>query len=143
MTDGHPNNREPAWIEIHKLAGQVYLSEEKYKQAADALAQASRKLQQQQGGHRSQQAGQSQQSQPDASEGGDGQGAMISVDLAQLEAALMRLAGRDWGQLPRHLQTEILQAAQKKPNDDYAKLIKFYFQEIAKTQKPAEPAIER
>ena len=38
LTDGHPNNREPAWIEIHKLAGQVYLLEEKYTQAANALA---------------------------------------------------------------------------------------------------------
>ncbi len=32
-----PNNREPAWIEIHKLAGQLYLSEEKYQQAAAAF----------------------------------------------------------------------------------------------------------
>jgi tetratricopeptide (TPR) repeat protein len=37
-TDGQPNNREPAWIEVHKLAGQLYLSSEKYKPAAAAFS---------------------------------------------------------------------------------------------------------
>jgi tetratricopeptide (TPR) repeat protein len=36
-TQSEPNNREPAWIEIHKLAGQLYLSQEKYQQAAAAF----------------------------------------------------------------------------------------------------------
>ena len=53
---------------------------------------------------------------------------------ANLERLKKRLAGRKWGELPGKLQTEILQAAQKKPNSEYADLIQKYFKEIAKTQ---------
>lgn len=63
-------------------------------------------------------------SQSDAGVGDDG-------NLARLKK---RLAGRKWGELPGTLQTEILQAAQKKPNSEYADLIRQYFKEIAKTQ---------
>ena len=55
-----------------------------------------------------------------------------------------RREGRDWGKLPGHLQTEILQGAQKNPNGDYARLIRMYFTEIAKategSKKPAADA---
>jgi hypothetical protein len=41
--------------------------------------------------------------------------------------------------LPGHLRTEILQAARKQANSDYERLIKLYFEEIARTQGP-QPA---
>ncbi|MDB5338921.1 MAG: hypothetical protein JWN70_4540 [Planctomycetaceae bacterium] len=61
------------------------------------------------------------------------------VDTANLARLKKRLAGRKWGELPGTLQTEILQAAQKKPNSEYGELIRQYFKEIAKTQ-PATTA---
>ena len=68
---------------------------------------------------------------PGTQGGNQGTGAQAAVDLRQLESQLKSLSGRDWGQLPGHLRTEIIQAARRKPNSDYAKLIKHYFQEIA------------
>ncbi len=48
--------------------------------------------------------------------------------------------GRDWGKLPGHLQTEILQGAKKNPNGDYARLIRMYFKEIAKATEASKTA---
>ena len=39
--------------------------------------------------------------------------------------------GRNWGELPGHLRTEILQMSQAGYRDDYARLIGLYFREIA------------
>jgi hypothetical protein len=55
--------------------------------------------------------------------------------VQQLDAEVQKLSGRRWGELPGHLRTEILQSAAKKPNSDYASLIKAYFKEIAKPQR--------
>ena len=52
-----------------------------------------------------------------------------------MEAQLKRMSSQDWGRLPGHLRTEILQRAQRKPNSDYAKLIKLYFRDIAKKEQ--------
>lgn len=56
-------------------------------------------------------------------------------------------AGRDWGKLPGHLQTEILQGAKDNPNGDYARLIRMYFREIAKAtegdKKAAPPKADK
>jgi hypothetical protein len=57
------------------------------------------------------------------------------VDVAQLDSAVQKATGRRWGELPKNLQTEILQAASKRPNSEYAPLIKLYFKEIAKARK--------
>jgi len=68
-------------------------------------------------------------------EGVNGTGAQVEVDLTQLNSELQRLSRREWGQLPGQLRTEILQGSRQKNNGDYARLIKLYFQEIAKTQR--------
>ena len=52
-------------------------------------------------------------------------------DLAELKATLARKTGRAWGELPGHLRTEILQMAQGRYRDDYARIIQLYFREIA------------
>lgn len=59
--------------------------------------------------------------------------------IVALENHLKGLTTRNWGELPGSLKTEILQAARKKPDGDYAKLIRKYFDEISKTQRPDQP----
>lgn len=64
---------------------------------------------------------------------GNGQGGNQPPDLAGLDENLKRQAMQNWGKLPGKLQTEILQSAGRKKNGDYAKLIKLYFEELAKS----------
>jgi hypothetical protein len=84
------------------------------------------------------QQGQGQQGQPgQPGENGDGNGARAGLDLSKMEAQLKTMSAEDWGRLPGHLRTEILQRDQKRPNSDYAKLIKLYFRDIAKKEQQA------
>ncbi len=64
--------------------------------------------------------------------GNAGTGSSMASELKRLEAELARLSGRAWGRLPGSLKTEILQAARRDPNGDYAQLIRFYFEEISR-----------
>ena len=61
-------------------------------------------------------------------------GSTLPPDLTELEFHRENLDSRDWGKLPGHLRTEILEAELKKPNSDYARLIKLYFEEISKME---------
>jgi len=132
------------------------------QQAAQALAQAAQQLQPSQGqgtpgqgtpsqpGGSPSPAGQpnpNQQANTNPSDSspsfpstGDGKGATVPVDLKQLDSQLKKLTNRQWGHLPGRLQSEILQAARRKPSSDYAKLIKAYFKEIAKTNRTSPTA---
>ena len=74
----------------------------------------------------------------EASEFGEGNGATVTVDLTELEIELKKLAPRQWGQLPGTLRTEILQAVRKRPNGDYAKLIRMYFEEISRARTKSQ-----
>ena len=56
---------------------------------------------------------------------------VVAADLSQLQAMVRQKTGRNWGELPGHLRTEILQLSQGKYRDDYARLIQLYFKEIA------------
>jgi hypothetical protein len=54
---------------------------------------------------------------------------------AEADAAnSLKMAGKRWGELPGELQTKIIQDLKTKYGDDYARLIKQYFEEIAATQ---------
>ncbi len=66
-------------------------------------------------------------------------GQAAETDLAELKEAIRRGTGRNWGELPGHLRTEILQSARGRYRDDYARLIQLYFREIAAgaADKPA------
>jgi hypothetical protein len=127
-------------------------SAQSLQQAAQALAQAAQQLQPSPGQGTPSQPGSSPSpaGQPNPNQqananppgapsselsSGDGNGAPVSVDLKQLDSQLKKLTNRQWGQLPGRLQSEILQAARRKPSHDYAKLIKAYFKEIAKTNR--------
>jgi hypothetical protein len=87
------------------------------------------------------QKGQNQQS-GDAQEGADGPqggyGARGALSLAELEAELGRISERDWGQLPDRVESELQLAQQKKPDGDYARLIRLYFEEVARRQSAAD-----
>ncbi len=65
---------------------------------------------------------------------------VAAADLAQLQTMVRQKTGRNWGELPGHLRTEILQLSQGKYRDDYARLIQLYFKEIASdANRPAKP----
>ena len=61
------------------------------------------------------------------------------ASLAQLQEAIKARTGRNWGELPGHLRSEILQMSQGKYRDDYARLIGLYFREIAAGRDDDKP----
>lgn len=74
-----------------------------------------------------------------SSEGGtDGSGARTSLRLVDLEAELGQLNSRNWGELPGKLRTELLQSTERRPADDYAPLIREYFEEIRRRRSADE-----
>jgi hypothetical protein len=62
------------------------------------------------------------------------------ADLTALQDLVRKKTGRQWGELPGHLRTEILQLSKGRYRDDYSRLIQLYFREIAadagKAEKP-------
>jgi hypothetical protein len=60
-----------------------------------------------------------------------GPGGTAAPDLAELQSLVRAQTGRKWGELPGHLRSEILQMTQGRYRDDYARLIRLYFREIA------------
>jgi hypothetical protein len=113
---------------------------EAMRRVAESLQQAASQmgLQRSQG---SQNQGQNQQS-GDAQEGADGPqggyGARGPLSLAELEAELGRISQRNWGQLPHRVESELQLSQQKKPDGDYARLIRMYFEDVARQQSAAE-----
>ena len=106
---------------------------ERHRDTARALLEASRQSQ----GTPNRQADRRSNSSPSASKeaGNRGTGEGLTPGAVDWELKLKELTGREWGQLPGHLRTEILQSSAKKPNRDYAKLIEHYFKQIATEQK--------
>jgi hypothetical protein len=115
---------------------------QRLREAARALAEAA-----QQAVPLPAQGGQPQSSEPSndpngsqhiaqAGGGGNGQG-NVEQDrgehLGDLAAQVKKMTGRNWGQLSSKLKTELSQQAKYQAHGDYSKLIKLYFQEIAKT----------
>src|SRR5262249_4570725 len=49
-----------------------------------------------------------------------------------------KYAGKTWGELPGELRTKIIQDMKAKYGDDYARMIKLYFEQIASTLPPAK-----
>lgn len=60
------------------------------------------------------------------------------ISLAELEAELSKMATRDWGQLPGEIESELFQSTQKKPDSDYARLIRQYFEEVSRRRTARE-----
>tara|TARA_R110002072_G_scaffold303099_1_gene493343 strand:+ start:5803 stop:9981 length:4179 start_codon:yes stop_codon:yes gene_type:complete len=104
------------------------------QQAAEMLSDAAQQLAAD-GSQSGDNQGQSNQ-QPSSQQpglGNSGTGAFADGEMkGPLDTELKRRAMKNWGQLPGNLKTEILQSSQRKANGDYAKLIKLYFDELAK-----------
>jgi hypothetical protein len=54
---------------------------------------------------------------------------------AELPKDLQKYAGKKWGELPGDLRTRIVQEMKAQYGDDYARVIKLYFEQIAETGK--------
>jgi hypothetical protein len=63
-------------------------------------------------------------------------GGKAEADLSEIKELIRTKTGRTWGELPGHLRTEILQSAQSRYRDDYARLIQLYFREITAGSVP-------
>ncbi len=110
---------------------------ESLRQAAQSMRQAAGQM----GLARSKQPGQPGGSSGEGSQPGDGSeepgefGTDQLAKLIELQNDLGKVTQRDWGQLNSEVNTDLLEASQKNPQGDYARLIKRYFQDLSKSQE--------
>jgi hypothetical protein len=69
-----------------------------------------------------------------------GTGTRQPLSLNDLELHLKELSTRNWGELEGTLKTELQNTSRKRPEGDYARLIKLYFEDISRRQSPDVPA---
>lgn len=114
--------------------GQPQSAQRSMQQAAKSLQQAAQQLAQKPGAPK-------QDGQPNAI--GAAPGGTPEAEGAALDPK--KYAGKRWGELPGALQTKIIQDLKAKYGDDYSRIIKLYFEEIASTgpltTRPLPPAI--
>jgi hypothetical protein len=106
--------------------GQQRPAQAPMRQAAQALQQAAQRLAQQQ---------QPGTPVPDSSSGTRGVAAGGEPDVRLLGKEMQKYAGKSWGQLPGELRNEILQDMKARYGEDYARIIKLYFEQIAETKQ--------
>jgi hypothetical protein len=104
--------------------GNQQAAREAMQRASQGLQQAARQLTRQSG-----------QRSPGGQMGGLGAGEAGIPDPSLLGGDAKQYAGKRWGDLPGELRTKIIQDMQAKYGDDYARIIKFYFEQIADTSK--------
>jgi hypothetical protein len=97
------------------------------QQAAHALQQAAEQM-----------AQQSPQPPRSVESGKQGAAAAGVVDASLLGPDDQKYAGKRWGELPGELQTRIIQDMKAKYGEDYARIIKLYFEQIASTSRRAD-----
>jgi hypothetical protein len=114
---------------------QGQLNQGQNRPAQNAMHQASQALQQ-----AAQQLAQQQQNQPgapvpDSTPNGRGvaQGGMPNIELFGKDKE--KYAGKPWGQLPGELRNQIIQDMKARYGEDYARIIKLYFEQIAETKE--------
>jgi len=113
------------------------------KQAQAALAQGTNQSAQaamQRAAQELQQAAQQFGQQPtdgNQSTPATGEGAVegIVLDPSMLGKDAKKFAGKRWGELPGELQTKVIQDMRAKYGEDYARIIKLYFEQLAETKK--------
>ncbi|MFM7151696.1 MAG: hypothetical protein ACKO23_17860, partial [Gemmataceae bacterium] len=106
---------------------QMAQAAESMQQAAQDLAQAAQQLAQNNAPGRN--AQQPSQSSEMGAEGGG------SLDPRVLPGELAPYAGKRWGELPGELRTKIVQQMKARYGEDYARMIKLYFEQIADIRK--------
>jgi hypothetical protein len=107
--------------------GQTQSAQASMKQAADSLQQAAQQLAKQ-----GKSSGKPKENPISGEKGADGQG---KADANPLAKGLEKYGAKRWGDLPGKLRTQILQDMKAKYGDDYARIIKLYFEQIADTKK--------
>lgn len=95
------------------------------QQAANSLQQAAQQMAQQQQGQKGQRP-----QQPSNPNGNDGSGNEI-IDLSRYGKDAKKYAGKPWGELPGELKTRIIQDMKAQYGDDYSRMIKLYFEQLA------------
>src|SRR5262249_36195416 len=110
--------------------GQPQGAQASMQQAAQSLQQAAQQMAR----------GGPQQGQPTrmGPPGEQGVGPGGPIDVSVFGPELKQYAGKSWGELPRELRTKIVQDMKAKYGDDYARLIKLYFEQMAATSRPAK-----
>jgi hypothetical protein len=106
--------------------GQQRPAQAPMRQAAQALQQAAQQLAQQQ---------QPGKPVPDSTSGARGVAAGDQPDVRLLGKDMQKYAGKSWGQLPGELRNQILQDMKARYGEDYARIIKLYFEQIAETKQ--------
>lgn len=104
-----------------------------FQPVAQALAQAAEQLALEQAQNQPPMQ-QDPQGSMQASQFSDGGGTTQVPTLVELEMRLERMAQREWGRLPGELETEILQASQRRMDGEYGDLIREYFRELSNQQ---------
>jgi hypothetical protein len=112
--------------------GQNATAQAAMQKAAGALQQAAQAMAK----GNAQQPG--QPGQPGSSKSSSAAGAAATgvPDLVAVGVDPAKFAGKTWGELPGELRTKIVQDAKAKYGEDYGRMIKMYFEQIASTDLP-------
>jgi hypothetical protein len=109
--------------------GQSQGAQQSMQQAAQSLQKAAQQMMSQgQSGQQGQKSNQPSPNGAPATGAGIPQGA---PHAGMLPKVLQQYAGKPWGELPGELRTKILQDMKSQYGDDYARIIKLYFEQIA------------
>jgi len=100
------------------------MAQQSMQQAAQALQQAARSFD-----------GRGQMGQPPSQIAGepqnDGSAAGAAIDLSRYGPDATRYKGKPWGELPGELRTRIIQDMKAQFGEDYGRMIKLYFEQMA------------
>jgi hypothetical protein len=118
--------------EMGQAQGQ--LSQGQRQSAQGAMQRAAQALQEA-AGQLAQQQAQPGQPMPNGQPGPLGAAGGGTPDASLLGPDAKKYAGKPWGELPGELRTKIIQDMKAKYGDDYARIIKLYFEQIADTKK--------
>ncbi len=102
--------------------GQNQSAQASMQQAAQALQQAARQMAQ------AQQPGKPSATSEVSKLGASGEG---RPDPSLFGKEMKQYAGKSWGELPGELRTKIIQDMKARYGEDYARIIKLYFEELA------------
>ncbi|HEV2949276.1 MAG TPA: hypothetical protein VGX70_18015 [Gemmataceae bacterium] len=114
---------------------QNQLGQGKQRPAESAMRQAAQALQK-----AAQQLAQQDQNQPgnpmpDSMSEGRGVAEGGKPDMQLFGKDMQKYAGKPWGQLPGELRNQIIQDMKARYGEDYARIIKLYFEQIAETKE--------
>jgi hypothetical protein len=104
-------------------------AQQSMENAAKALRQAAGQMSQ---GTQQAQSGNPGQQGPAGSVGAQGGG---RPDPSTFGPGISKYAGKTWGELPGELKTKIVQDMREKYGEDYARMIKMYFEQLADTKR--------